>query len=232
MNRYPLVVAHRAGNDLAALRAARAAGADLVEADVWLFRGRVEVRHLKTMGRLPLLWDRWQLTGGWSPRLQLAELCDAARAGPQLMLDLKGTEARLSGAVLEVIDRVLPHRSITVCSRNWDLLPAFRDRPSITVVHSVGSPRQLRTVYQHLTWHDHHAISIHDRLLTPAVVSALKARVATIMTWPVTTLARARQLWSWGVDGFICDDLSLLMALADARNQTSGETRLPDAGQP
>jgi glycerophosphoryl diester phosphodiesterase len=42
-----LVVAHRAGNDLARLRAALDAGADLVEADIHAFRGRLEVRHHK-----------------------------------------------------------------------------------------------------------------------------------------------------------------------------------------
>ena len=44
------IVAHRAGNDPSALRAALAAGADLVEADVYAFRRRIEVRHARTLG--------------------------------------------------------------------------------------------------------------------------------------------------------------------------------------
>ena len=40
-----LRVAHRAGNDLDRLVVALDGGADLVEADVHLRRGRLEVRH-------------------------------------------------------------------------------------------------------------------------------------------------------------------------------------------
>ena len=57
----PFVVAHRAGNDLGTLRRAEALAIPLVEADVHLRRGRIEVRHLKTLGPLPVLWDRWRL---------------------------------------------------------------------------------------------------------------------------------------------------------------------------
>lgn len=45
---FPLAIAHRAGNDLRALGAAARAGVDLIEADIWPWRGRLEVRHLKT----------------------------------------------------------------------------------------------------------------------------------------------------------------------------------------
>ena len=67
------MIAHRAGNDPAHARSAWEAGADLIEADVWLYRGRLEVRHTKTMRGLPLLWDRWSLAPGWGPRLLLGD---------------------------------------------------------------------------------------------------------------------------------------------------------------
>ena len=63
----PFVVAHRAGNDLARLRAAEALRVPLIEADVHLFAGRLEVRHLKTLGPFPILWDRWELAPPWAP---------------------------------------------------------------------------------------------------------------------------------------------------------------------
>ena len=77
----PFFVAHRAGNDLAQLRAAEEIGLDLVEADIRLFRGRLEVRHLKTLGPIPVLWDRWRLANPFAPRLQLDELL--AAIGPE-----------------------------------------------------------------------------------------------------------------------------------------------------
>ena len=62
------------------LRRAEALEPCLVEADLHLRRGRIEVRHLKTLGPLPLLWDRWRLAPGWRPRLELGALL--AAAGP------------------------------------------------------------------------------------------------------------------------------------------------------
>ena len=55
-----VVIAHRAGNSLERLAGAGAV-ADVVEADVHLFRGRLEVRHAKTLGPFPRLWERWYL---------------------------------------------------------------------------------------------------------------------------------------------------------------------------
>ena len=56
-----ILVAHRAGNDLKRLHEAEALGIAHIEADVRLWRGRLEVRHLKTLGPIPVLWDRWRL---------------------------------------------------------------------------------------------------------------------------------------------------------------------------
>ena len=56
-----LAIAHRSGNTVAGLRSALDLGVDLVEADVHAYRGRLEVRHLKSMGGLPWLWDRGEI---------------------------------------------------------------------------------------------------------------------------------------------------------------------------
>ncbi len=50
----PLLIAHRAGNDLNELAKAFAIGVDYAEADVWLYKNRLEVRHDKTTGLIPL----------------------------------------------------------------------------------------------------------------------------------------------------------------------------------
>src|SRR5262249_17310145 len=97
---HPIAIAHRAGNSLDELRRAHATGGDLIEADVWMYHGRLEVRHLKTIGPLPVLWDRWELARGWTPRMNLASLLAALDPGAELMLDLKGTSRHLSDAVL------------------------------------------------------------------------------------------------------------------------------------
>src|SRR5437762_473370 len=101
----PLTIAHRAGNDPARARLAIEAGVDVLEADVWRHRGRLEVRHTKTMGRIPLLWDRWSLERGWGARLELEALLELLPPSSAIMLDLKGNAPELSGEVMRALRR-------------------------------------------------------------------------------------------------------------------------------
>jgi glycerophosphoryl diester phosphodiesterase len=211
----PFVVAHRAGNDLARLRAAEALGISLVEADVHLFRGRVEVRHLKTIGPLPILWDRWRLANPFAPRLLLYDLLAAVSPDTELMIDLKGRDERLCRHVLDALAATPPRRT-TVCSRSWSLLEPFRGRPRIRVVHSVGSARQLRMLLRRYPMQSLQGVSIHERLLDGTTVQELRRRAALVVTWPVNTLQRARDLAAWGVDGMISDRPELTVELAGA----------------
>ena len=207
----PFVVAHRAGNDLGILRRAEALAPRLVEADLHLRRGRVEVRHLKTLGPLPLLWDRWQLVPGWRPRLQLHELLDAAAPGTELMLDLKGHDHRLPRHVAEALAAARPLH-VTICARNWRLLEPLWDLPGVRIVHSVGSRRQLRALRRRFAGRRLDGISIHRGLLDASTVADLRSRAAMIMTWPVATADEARRLAAWGVDGVITERFDALLA--------------------
>jgi glycerophosphoryl diester phosphodiesterase len=202
----PFIVAHRAGNDLTLLRRAQAAGSGLIEADVHRFRGRLEVRHLKTLGPLPVLWDRWYLAAPGTPRLELADLLRAAAPDAPLMLDLKGRDRRLARDVLATLDG----RPVTVCSRSWRLLDAFAGHPEVRVVHSVGSRRQLRALLRRFEGHRLGGVSIHRRLLDAATVADLRERAELIVSWPVATAEEARRLWAWGVHGVITERFEAL----------------------
>lgn len=197
----PFIVAHRAGNDLARMRAAEALRLPLVEADVHLFAGRLEVRHRKTVGPIPILWDRWELAPPWAPRLLLEELLDAAAPGTELMLDLKGHDRRLPDRVLAAVAAAGVPGRLTVCSQDWRLLEPLAACPEIRVVHSVGNARQLARLWQR---EDPLAgVSIHERLLDTAVVQELRRRAALILSWPVESVAQAHRLAAWGVQGLI-----------------------------
>ena len=140
----PLRVAHRYGNDLASLIAAEAAAVDLIEADLWLHRNRLEVRHRKTMGPVPLLWDRWSLHPGWTRRLGLADILAAVRPGSELLLDLKGREADLPERAIQAMERARPGARYSVSSQNWELLAPFRELPQVRVVYSTRLAAGLR----------------------------------------------------------------------------------------
>ena len=208
----PFVVAHRAGNDLRRLRAATALGLPLAEADVHLHRGRLEVRHLKTAGPLPLLWDRWELASPRTPRLELASLLEAAAGGPELMLDLKGHRPELTRRILDARAEWGTGRRVTVCSQDWDLLEPLRDAGGVRVIHSVGSARALRALHRRFAAERLAGVSIHGRLLDPASAGALSARAELILSWPVETEAEGRRLAALGVDGLISQSFDALSA--------------------
>lgn len=208
----PFVVAHRAGNRLAALDAVQRSGTALAEADVRLFHGRLEIRHLKTVGPLPILWDRWTIAAPWRPRLLLPELLAASAEQAELVLDLKGRRLRLAELVLESLLPYLGSRRFTVCARDWRLLEPFADVP-VRLVHSVGSMRQLRRFLRQPGGRRVDGVSIHERLLDGGTVASLRAVADVIMTWPVNRPERARELLRLGVDGLITDDLAAISGL-------------------
>ncbi len=216
----PLTIAHRAGNDPARARLAWEAGADLIEADVWLYRGRLEVRHTKTMRGLPILWDRWSLASGWRPRMLLEDLLCAVPPEAGLLLDLKGNDSRLSDAVLRTLAAHARTGHLAVCSQNWTHIDAFSHCPGVTTIHSVGKRHRLRPLLAHLGAHDGHAqaaISIHKHLLDQGTVRELKAIATPVITWPVNDAAEAESLIAWGVDGIISDDLEVVRQIASTR---------------
>ncbi len=216
----PLAIAHRAGNHLNLLRAAEERGADGIEADVWLHRGRIEVRHGRTMGPLPLLWDHSKLTSAWASRPQLADLLSAAAPHTRLMLDLKGSDPRLPAAVMEEMRRYWPSGQFMVCSQNWALVEPFWDVAGVRVLHSVGNSGHLRDVTRRLRGRADGGISIHQKLLTPAVVEMLHDVASVIVTWCVNDEARRDELHDWGVDGFITDNLALLEDIVGQRRKS------------
>lgn len=211
----PIAIAHRAGNDLARLKEAEAAGADVVEADLWRRLGRLEVRHLKTVGPIPIFWDRWYLANPFARRPLLHELVAAAAPGTLLMLDLKGWSNHLGPAVQREMARIAPGRPYAVCAQRWSMLEPFHAVPEAIVVHSIGKQERIDQVMAHIARPGHAAVSIHQQLLTPEVVARLREHAAVVMSWPVNDEALLRRLYGWGVNGFITDRLEIVRAVRE-----------------
>jgi glycerophosphoryl diester phosphodiesterase len=213
-----LAIAHRRGNTVDGLRESLAAGVDLVEADVHVRRGRLEVRHLKTMGPLPWLWDKGELVHRRRHRhLELAELVTALGDDHRLMIDLKGLHPRLGPMVAQQLRNSVPDRGLTVCTKSWWMLDSF-DVP-VQPVLSAASRRGLSRLLARVRRAPVHGVSVRRSLLSPAVVDALHRGTGLVMTWPVDTpeaLADARRL---GVDAVISKDLDLLRQVVADRAQ-------------
>jgi len=225
----PLVIAHRAGNTVAVANGAIAAGADLIETDVWRFRKRLEIRHLKTMGPVPLLWDRWELHPGWHPRLQLADLIQHVPVDRRLFLDLKGEDQQLGTEIVRTVQDLQPERQIIVCGRTWGQLDRIVDHPGVAVFYSVGSDEELATIWGRLKRMRHPAVSINCRYLTPELMRRFRDFGATIVSWPINSIDSARKFHEMGVDGFTSDNLVLIRRLSDLREKGLDHIATPSA---
>jgi glycerophosphoryl diester phosphodiesterase len=211
-----LTVAHRAGNSVAGIRAALAAGVDLMEADVHLFRRAIEVRHTKTLGPA-LLWDRWELARRRDAVVpELTEVLAAfGDASARLMLDLKGLRRGLAPAVAAALRAAVPGAPVTICTRHWWMLAAFADDPHVRLVLSAGSRRGLRRL-RAAAGRPGAAVfgaCVRRELLTPAVVAELRGTVGHVLPWPVDTPAQLADARRLGVTGVVSKNLDLLRGL-------------------
>ena len=228
-----LAIAHRAGNSLAGLHAANELGADVIECDVHEYRGRLEVRHLKTAGPLPLLWDRWELVSAAAPRLGLGEVLRANDAGTTFMLDIKGRRTSAARAVARFLHHDGHRRPVLVCGRWWPAVATVAELPFVQPVLSARNRGELNRLLRRLeSGPPVHGVSVHLSLLDEPVVAELPRHVGVVMTWPVNDLATLDTMLARGVTGIISDEPPVLAELLRRRRAEGGDGRDGGAGAP
>lgn len=199
----PIIVAHRAGNraDTAALEASRA---DVVELDVHVFRGRVEVRHEKVLRPSARLWEKWYLlpAGVEVPRIE--DILTAVGPDTPLMLDLKCFTRAAARRIRAAVPDTHP---LIVSSRAWWVLPVFADRPGTSQLRSCGNRMQLWLVDRLPGLGPSVGVTVHQQRLDRAEISRLRARTGLLFTWGVTSRTRGDELVKAGVIGLIVDDV-------------------------
>jgi glycerophosphoryl diester phosphodiesterase len=226
----PLLIAHRAGNDPAHVRAAELAGVDVIEADLHLWRGGLALRHLKTVGPLPVYWDRWALAPPWRRFASLGDLLAGVQPETALMLDLKGSDpaaARLLSAALGQAARRAP---VFVSARSWPLLgeidPSLAHR-----VASAARPGQLDRLIAAAPGRGLYGAALHLRLLERGRLDALREHAPVLLTWPVNHRHEAESATALGISGLISDDLALLAALRERRLRGGAAADTQDVAQ-
>lgn len=217
----PLAIAHRAGNSLAGLHAANALGVDVIECDVHHHRGRLEVRHLKTAGPLPFLWDRWELASASAPRLGLDELLEADRHGTTFMLDLKGRRPATARMVASQLHDAGHDRPVLVCGRYWPSVDAVAELPFVRPVLSARNRAELTRLRQRLSpARPLYGASVHRSLLDKDLVAELHTHVDVVMTWPINDVAALDAMLAMGLSGIISDETEVLAELLRRRQGT------------
>ena len=219
IDRPLITVAHRAGNNVADLRAALDAPVDLVEADVHLYLGALEVRHRKAIGR-HLFWEMWTEVNR-RRNLVIPELTDvlaAAGGDPRLMLDLKGPSHAVAPRVAAVLREAAPDVPVAVCTKQWRMLDAFDADPHVRRVLSASNSLQLNRLRARLRRRPAYGVSVRRQLLTPAIVTELRRTTDMVLVWPVDTEAALEHARRLGVTGVISKNLAMLRRLAAERN--------------
>jgi len=212
-----LAIAHRAGNSLAGLQEANALGVDVIECDVHHHLGRLEVRHLKTAGPLPFLWDRWELVPASAPRLGLRELLEADRHGTTFMLDLKGRGTEVGLAVARLLHDIGHHRPVVVCSRAWTAVDTVAALDVVHPVLSARKPGELAALWQRLPGGGFHGVSVHRSMLDTDVVARLRRDVDVVMSWPINDVSSLDRMIDIGVTGIISDESDVLSEIVRRR---------------
>jgi glycerophosphoryl diester phosphodiesterase len=235
----PLAIAHRAGNEIETLHQAEDLGADLIEIDVWDYRGRLEVRHAKTLGPV-ILWDRSPrdlpiarrlgplsiLTDHWHVRLArshsrqtIADIYRAAQPRTNFMLDLKGRSPRLAERLVAAVRQARPTPAgesappILICARNWTSLEAAGRHPDVRVIHSVGDEDELAAVWDRLAPVPDPAVSVHARLLDEPTLARLVSTGIAVISWPINTQELREDLTARGASGLTIDEPDVLRAV-------------------
>lgn len=205
-------VAHRAGNRLERIEPALAAGADLVELDVHLFRGRLEVRHAKVLWPLARLWEKGEILPADTPRPSLRTVLEGAGGHTPLWIDLKGFSGRFWRRVEAAIGDRQP---LVVSSRSWWILRGARRRGGTRTFRSVGNRSQRWAVQRIRRWADTDGVVIHERLVSRESMARLIRRTPNVFVWGMVDLDRSLELAGLGVRGLIVDDLGLIERVND-----------------
>lgn len=214
-----LAIAHRAGNSLAGLHEANQLGADVIECDVHAYQGRLEVRHLKTAGPLPFLWDRWELASASAPRLGLAELLEADRRS-HFMLDLKGRRVDSGRAVADLLHQLGGRHEIWVCGRYWPAVEHVAELAWVRPVLSARNRAERGALERRLSAPDRpppYGVSVHASLLDRELVARLRRQVEVVMTWPVNDQPTLERVTALGVTAVISDEPAILREVLRAR---------------
>lgn len=235
----PLVIAHRTcardapENSVEGIGLAATLGADAVEFDVRRCRGGIPV-----LMHDPVPWRTARLPGSVLPPLpvralsltafrrlrlrgggQAPTLTDAVTdlpAGLQLAFDIKDARA-MDGCIDIVLAAGLAARAMLWCRDPRAVALAANRAPTVrrALLRDDATPKTVRNYLDDAAALGSDAVSLHERLVTPAVVHAGKQLGLSVYTWVQSRKAHAPMLAA-GADGLITDWPAQARRLIDA----------------
>lgn len=199
----PAIIAHGGGNTARSVGDAVSAGADFLEVDLWVHRGRFEARHERAIYPLPFWFERWYLR--WAPRkpFGLRELLDEAGGRANVFLDLKNGSVRAAQLLRRSLDEAQTKVGVAASSQFWYILRQVNQlAPEVALFYSVDVQAKL-DLFLSISDRDVQpaGVSCRHSLLSPEKIALLHDRGFRVVAWTVDDLDRAAELATWGIDG-------------------------------
>lgn len=228
-------IAHAYGNSPAAINQTLASDADMIEADIWYRRGRLEVRHEHHARWFPLLIDRRMKThrpGKWAVRIgnyyirpdigtqSLDDVMKAVAGKKKLLLDVKGyySAEDVDRYVAKIVRAIREHKAeawVAICGQTYTILHRIREvAPDLEVRFSIEREYQWERFLRLIEGNPPaKQVCISYRFIDDAKAQFMDAMGVNQYCWTVDDWDAARRLVANGVDGIISNDLELLSEL-------------------
>jgi len=198
------VVAHNAGDRLAAARASVAARVDVVEIDLIMRRGRLLVGHPR---------DAWIFSRILLPTLDPEAAWAEASRAPAVKLDLKEESPAFVRLALQFASAHEGSR-LMIVTRSASVVEAFaREAPWVLRALSVSAESLARLRQDEALLRLVDGVSGHPDRFDAATIAWLRERGLFSMSSVVNTFALAERLLAAGVCGMITDNLALMEAI-------------------
>ena len=205
--RQVLGIAHNAGNNAATTAAGLRYGADVIEIDVIMARGRLVAGRAHGWPWLAgLVFQGQSLASAWQH----------AAAAKIIKLDLQQTGRGMLDSLVRFLDE-RPDHSVMVSTRDAAAIEYLRPRLStdITLLFSVAFPNAVAQIQSDrgLT-NAVGGISVFQGLVDTNLVRWAHARNLLVLAWTIDNAKHLNQQLQLGVDGITTGNLAILQALS------------------
>ena len=217
-----ITIAHNAGNDVATARRAVRQGAGVIEIDVLLWGDKLRAAHHHPTSRISRL--------AWSvrPPETLADAWRAARAAPEIQLDIKDPSPELVPLLIEFLTDRRGEASVIVSSPDLDALERIGAAlPDVRRVLSIDNPCALASALSALTsssslW----GVSVRARLLDAGNTAWFRSQGLLVVAWTIDDPAGLQRVLGLNVDAVTTNNLAIVEYLQRAVDEP-GTSRSP-----
>ncbi len=209
-------ILHRAGNFRESLHLATHPGVDAIEADIWVWNGRLVAHHDRPIGPLPFTFGRDGLRRRRN-EIQLDELLNVVKDHAGLYIDLRSLFGDPAPELVREVARVEDRSHLKVTCESWSIADRVRVwMPSLRVAYSVRSEEQMAeyVAERRAGTMAQTAIVVRHTLVESADhVAELRELAGEVGVWTIDDVDRAIELVSWGVDELTSNSLTVLNAI-------------------